>query len=204
MRRARRAARTCAQALDVAGAAELELQQRPVRGCAAAASPIASAVSRLMRVGGGQRLQRREPASRRRGVPERLASRSHSAQSSALRAAPAGIAAADPRGRGRHGPRRCERLERGDHARDRFAVARIGHALAAAAKSAIGDVGDHDLGVLLSREIVNGAASGHDRRITARRWGCGAIWRLSRPADRQSADRRSRQPRCASDRRREG
>ena len=83
------------------------------------------------REGGGHRRGAGRPASSCTARPLRLASRSQNAQSSALRAAPGGMACCRPRGRGR--PRaRPHRLDRRADALDALAIARIGHAFAAA------------------------------------------------------------------------
>ena len=170
--------RTAAHPLEVAVAGQLQLQQRPARGCAAAASPIRSGGVEAQRIGGDQRLAATpSPAMSATRRSSRLASRSQSAQSSALRAAPGGIARCNSCRSSPENTAPLHRLQRLDDALDALAVARIGHAFAAAAELAVGHLGDHHLGgrSWLPREIVKGCASGQARRLTLSRCGCGAM-----------------------------
>ena len=84
--------------LGIAVAAELDLQQRPVRGLRGGRRHRLRRAERD-REGGGARTRRGSPSSGPDPLARRLASRSQSAQSSALRAAPGGIAACSACGR---------------------------------------------------------------------------------------------------------
>ena len=110
--------------------AELDLEERPA-GMRDRGRAHRLRLAERQRIGGDDRAGLGEPASRQAGSPRRLASRSHKAQSSALRAAP-----------GRHGafcsPARSSPIREGRRiasmaardALDPLAIARIGHAFA--------------------------------------------------------------------------
>ena len=138
-----------AHPLDVAVAAQLQLQQRPVplrRG--GLAHPLRRVEAQ--RVGGDDRPHRGDAGEVGGAavvalgveIPERAVERvaRRAGRHRALQFTPV-----EP---GKH--RALHRFERGDDALDALAIARIGHAFAAAAKLAVEDLGDDDLGAGLA------------------------------------------------------
>ena len=126
------AARTAARRAASPSPSKLHFQHRAVGGSFAAACAISSGVADREREGCHDGEIRPSPADCKGGTPHSLASRSQSAQSSALRGAPAGRRLFARR-RGRRLPRWSRTLfDRRDDAFDALAITRIGHAFAPA------------------------------------------------------------------------
>ncbi len=169
----RRGAAHGRDARRVVRAAELDLQQRAAGGLRGCRRHHVGAGERD-RVGGGDGVRHRQarrvrgPAGPHAWLPDpRTRSRAHCAP----RPPPSWSASASRVEAKRDGL--LHAVDRGDHAVDGLAVARIRHAFAASAVPPVGKLGDHDLGLRLGA-AADGEAAG-DRPafdLHGQRWGC--------------------------------